>query len=164
MSKQELVEQNMRLVYHILYSYYPSFVNDEDILQVGMLGLCQAADTWDKSKGIKFSTYACVCISNAIKYEFRKQRRQIPTISLDKPLDEDECVETLGDMVVGEADVEYLDTEPLYVKLTPTEKKVFDLLKQGLAQVDISNRLNLSKQRINQIIRHIRKKWRYNME
>ena len=69
MTNKELIADNLRLVYHIVHEHYPTFKNDEDIVQCGMVGLCKAANTWDANKGV-FSTYACKCIRNEINKEF----------------------------------------------------------------------------------------------
>jgi RNA polymerase sporulation-specific sigma factor len=38
----------------------------EDLIQEGMIGLFSAINTYDKSRRIKISTYAQVCIKNRI--------------------------------------------------------------------------------------------------
>ena len=39
----------------------------EDVVQEGMIGLYYAIQTFDDSRGFKFSTYASVCIKNRVK-------------------------------------------------------------------------------------------------
>ena len=85
MSKEKLIEDNMKLVYFIVHKYYPAFGKNEDVIQEGMVGLVKAADTWDESKS-KFSTYACACILTEIRTYFKQQSKHQNVLSLDKVL------------------------------------------------------------------------------
>ncbi len=50
----------------------PGFVEREDLAGWGMLGLISAADSWDPSRGLKFTTYAYPKIRGAILDELRR--------------------------------------------------------------------------------------------
>lgn len=65
-AKQRLIECNMRLVINIAKSYRSRAVPLEDLIQEGAIGLMQAADRFDPSKGFRFSTYATHWIRQAI--------------------------------------------------------------------------------------------------
>lgn len=70
--QQELVEQNMRLVHHAIKRYFPFLYRGkeyEDWVQIGMLGVCQAAKSYDPGTGLAFSTLACVAVKNEIVRE-----------------------------------------------------------------------------------------------
>ena len=82
MNKQQLLNDNMKLVHLVINKYYPSFTHDEEIIQMGRIGLWKASKTWDENK-CKFSTYATNCIRNEICREFRRRCRLIDTISLE---------------------------------------------------------------------------------
>ena len=45
---------------------------DEDLFQIGVIGLIKAIDKFDEGKGVKFSTYAVPLISGEIKSFFRE--------------------------------------------------------------------------------------------
>ena len=75
MTKQQLIEDNMGLVYSLILREYPTYIQDEDIIQCGMLGLCQAADKFDESKGFKFAGFAWFCIRNEIIRELNKRSK-----------------------------------------------------------------------------------------
>ena len=47
----------------------------DDLVQVGMMGLIKAVDTFDPMKKREFSTYASVCIKNEIYMYFRKTKK-----------------------------------------------------------------------------------------
>ena len=53
----ECLKQNSNLVYGIC-SKYQGYVDKEDLHQVGMIGLINAYNNFDKNKNVKFSTYA----------------------------------------------------------------------------------------------------------
>jgi DNA-directed RNA polymerase specialized sigma subunit len=50
----------------------PTGFDRDDLLGWGMIGLLSAADTWDASRGLKFSTYAFPRIRGAILDEMRR--------------------------------------------------------------------------------------------
>lgn len=157
--QEQLVEENMNLVYFTIARYYPQCRGNDDIIQIGMMGLCKAAKLYDESKGA-FSTYAIRKIRGEICGEFRKETRRIKTISLDSECNttHGEAV-TLQEFIVGDEDEGYVDLTPLHKALSPQQRAVFDLLQQGLTLVTIGKQLGISHQRVNQLLRIIQKKW-----
>ena len=156
MTKQQLIEDNMMLVYDLVHREYPTYVRDEDIIQCGMLGLCKAADKWDETKS-KFSTFAIICIRTEIQAEFRKRAKHQGVLSLDYEVDNGEdgtC--SFGDYVVGEEDVGYVDIGVNLDSLTDREKEVAELLTSGLCQVEVAEKLGVSKQYIWKVKRKIK--------
>jgi RNA polymerase primary sigma factor len=65
-ARQRLVEANMRLVINIARSYRNKAIPLEDLIQEGAIGLMQAAERFDPSRGFRFSTYATHWIRQAI--------------------------------------------------------------------------------------------------
>lgn len=61
-----LIESNMRLVINIARSYHCRALPLEDLIQEGSLGLMQAIERFDPTKGFRFSTYATHWIRQAI--------------------------------------------------------------------------------------------------
>lgn len=150
----------MNLVYYTINKYYPTFITDEDIVQVGMVGLCCAAQNWDETKS-KFSSYAINCILNEIRTEFRNRQKQVKTVSLDKKVvGEESDIGTLGDILVGDSDVNYVDLSSFYDSLTMKEKECFDLLQSGLSTKEIAKHFCQSYKTIDAIVRNIKLKWR----
>ena len=85
--KQISIEENLGLVYFLVQKYYPAFANDEDIIQCGMVGLCEAYKRWNGNS--KFSYYAKEWILGEIKRELRDRSKHSVEVSLDKLLEED---------------------------------------------------------------------------
>ena len=156
-TEYDLVTENMNLVYAVVKRHFPSYLCDEDLIQHGMIGLCQAAKTFDSSK-CKFSTYATKCIFNEICKEFRTRNKQPETISMSRAIDDDDDL-TIGDIIQGDVDVDYSYVDSYYSVLTEQERKVADLLKSGLSSFQIAEKLGCTNRWINVIRRRIKKKW-----
>ena len=159
MTKQQLVEDNMNLVYFVLHKKFPRFVHDEDLIQAGMLGLCQAAKTYDENRG-KFSVYAFKSIYLTICRELnnRNKHRNADIMSLDYTITDDEGGKTtLGDLIVGESDVEYVEMEQLYNQASNIDKQIIDLRRQGLTNIEIAEVMSRSPQRIEQRLRRLKR-------
>lgn len=71
-AREILIESNFGLVKSIAKRYEGRGVADEDLFQIGVIGLIKAIDRFDKSYGVKFSTYAVPVISGEIKRFFRE--------------------------------------------------------------------------------------------
>jgi RNA polymerase sigma factor FliA len=73
--RDQLILQHIPLLKHIagrMSFDMPGGVDRDDIYGYGMLGLIAAADSWDASRGLKFSTYAYTKIRGAILDELRR--------------------------------------------------------------------------------------------
>lgn len=157
---EQLVIDNMNLVYFLINKYYPTFIHDEDLSQVGMIGLINAANTWDESKS-KFSTYASNCILNEIKMELKKRVKQPQLLSLDYESRGDDCeIHKFSDTIAGEEDVDYVDYAGFCKKLKPQEIKIMDLRLAGYDQPEIAKMLGVPKPRVNFMLRQLKSKWR----
>ena len=119
--QQQLVEDNMNLVYFTIARYYPRHKGDEDIIQIGMIGLCKAAMSYDESKG-QFSTYATLKIRSTISYEFRKDSKRVKAVSLDAERDTDDGSMSIHNVLAGDENEGYVDVRPVYNVLTPKQR------------------------------------------
>ena len=104
MNTDDLVTDNLGLVYHIARRFCLPQVEPEDVASIGSIGLIKASRTYAKSKGKKFSTYAGVCIKNEILTAFRKET--IIVSSLDDPVRNVSEDITLLDLVPSRESVE----------------------------------------------------------
>lgn len=161
LTKQQLIEDNMNLVYSLISKEYPTYLQDEDIVQCGMVGLCNAAEKWDESKS-KFSTFAFICIRNEIRMELRRRQKHSGLLSLDYEVDGNDGERTsFGDFIVGDEDVLYIDTE--LPSLTDRERQVFELFQAGLTPKEVADNIGVSEQYVWKVMRKIRAltEWNY---
>jgi hypothetical protein len=70
--RNEIVVKNMRLV-TVTLQKYGSFSPDK--FQNGCVGLLKAAETFDISRNVPFSSYACFCIEMEVRAAWSKQNR-----------------------------------------------------------------------------------------
>lgn len=144
----------MNLVYSLVSKEYPTYIHDEDIIQCGMLGLCKAAEKWDESKS-QFSTFAWRCIRNEIAQEFMRRAKHQGVLSLDyETSDENGMRSTLGDSMVGDEDVLYIDMD--VKSITAREQQIFDLYKTLQNHTAVATALGVSKQYVWKTMRKIR--------
>ena len=68
---EELVRCNMALVRSIVKKYVNRGVEDEDLYQIGSMGLIKAVKNFDSSYNVRFSTYAVPMIAGEIKRYLR---------------------------------------------------------------------------------------------
>jgi len=69
--KDRLVEENLGLVRMAVKRYRGFGVEDEDLIQIGSVGLIKAARDFDPEKQVQFSTYAVTKIIGEIKTYLR---------------------------------------------------------------------------------------------
>ncbi len=77
MEKDRFVEQNLRLVVSVAKKYYGSHMDIMDFIQEGNIGLMQAVDRYDFTRGTKFSTYAIWWIRHAITRAIDDRERTV---------------------------------------------------------------------------------------
>ena len=70
-AKEDLVNENLKLVLSILKKYNNRTDNMDDLFQVGCIGLIKAIDNFDLSHEVKFSTYAVPMILGEVKRYLR---------------------------------------------------------------------------------------------
>lgn len=66
-AREQLVEENMGLVWSIVKRFTGRGTDMEDLFQIGAMGLLKAIDKFDTSYEVKFSTYAVPMIAGEIK-------------------------------------------------------------------------------------------------
>jgi RNA polymerase sigma factor (sigma-70 family) len=154
--QQRLVTDNMKLVHFVVNKYYPTFNGNEDVSQVGMVGLCKAALAWNPEK-TTFTTCACNYIRNEIRLYFRENLVEQQPLSLDYEYEGDM---TLSDAIEGDTDVnstigfdEFLAEEPERTQL------IIKLQSQGYTLTEIADVLGVPYQTVAQVKRNLKLKW-----
>ena len=176
--KEDLILKHQNLIYSILKKY--NNTHNEDLFQIGMVGLVKAANLFDKSRKVAFSSFAYICISNEILIHFRRQHRKsfndyANVISYNALINDDNgnnC--TLEDCLGYTPDFdEQITKQELYNSiekiLSPIEKTIL-ISYYGLfdttpvKQIDLSKKLHMSQANVSRIIRRAKNKLRVSME
>lgn len=66
-AREEIIEQNLGLVHSIVKKFSGRGYDAEDLFQIGCIGIIKAADKFDLSYNVRFSTYAVPMIMGEIK-------------------------------------------------------------------------------------------------
>ena len=97
----ELVRRNQNLLHHILKRF--AYVHEpyEDLLQVANLGLIKAAQRYDATRGVRFSTYATAIIDGELRHHLRdslllRQPRWVKKVYADIQVKSNELMHKLG--------------------------------------------------------------------
>ncbi len=173
--QQKLVKENEKLVYYLIARKCEVEPRDyDDVCQLGMMGLCKAASTFDPTLNRKFSTYASRCILNEIKMFYRKENKiRAKCISIDEPIDSESTdrpkdkstfAEMLADTHNYYEDIEKREEAERRInlilnRLTVKESTVALMNLGELNQYDIGREyFNLSQSYISRLIKGVTKK------
>ncbi len=66
-ARELYIKGNLRLVLSVIKRFSQTNENVDDLFQIGCIGLIKAIDNFDRSLGVKFSTYAVPMIAGEIK-------------------------------------------------------------------------------------------------
>ena len=155
MDRDEFITKNHNLIYKFINDYK---LEQEEYYGTLAIGLIKAVDTYDKTKGTQFSTYAYICMKREFYQEIRKKKRDslMYCTSTETPLEENL---TLMDTIAEEMDPE---TEGLKIisSLTKREKLVLECYLEGKNQMETANVLGTSHQYISETFRKIKSKYK----
>lgn len=69
--REQLIKEKLQIVIPIARKFHHTKESQEDLIQVGYIGLIKAVDNFNPYKGIKFITYATHCIMGEIRHYIR---------------------------------------------------------------------------------------------
>lgn len=162
MTKEEincLVIENERLAYLVAYKYkskVANFIEFDDLKSTGLFGLVKAANTFDKTKGYAFSSYAYRVIENEIRMLIRRENKNLKVCSLDDIIIDDI---SFIELVSDEQDLEQqffnsmkIDLLMKYIDELPGNlKSVIDYKLKGLTQQESAKRLGISQPQVSSL-------------
>ena len=70
-ARETFIQGNLRLVLSIIQRFNSSSENLDDLFQIGCIGLIKALDNFNRTLGVKFSTYAVPMIIGEIRRYLR---------------------------------------------------------------------------------------------
>jgi RNA polymerase sporulation-specific sigma factor len=163
--KNKLAEENLGLVYLVVnkeFTYEKTTESDrENYIEEGMIGLAKAINTFNPSKGAKFSTYAYICIKSEINCYVAKQKtlkRKVEYTcknSIDDYIEDEEGL-TFKDLMIYEKDdyTSKVDLEHLLKVLKKIEIEIYDIRKiiikksEGYKNIEIAKMIGVEKNTI----------------
>lgn len=148
--RNQMVEQNMNLAYHVANKFNCKRISQDDIKQVAMIGLIKAVEKFNPNKG-KFSTYACKVIKNEIINEIKRANR-FPAEMADDEMNQ------LESDTLSPADKEYFMFE-LESKLDHQEFVAVTMqFLEGCTQKEVAEEIGCSQGQVCRIIKKAKKK------
>lgn len=136
-----LISENMKLVYHVSKKYY--FAEKEDLQSIGVLGLIDAAKSYDPNRGVKFSTWAYRSINWKLAGELKKSLAQ-KEIYIEENQEIEYNFEDLANLI-----------NLLPKALKPLLEAWVE--KPELSHKELADALKITKQAVGQKIQKIRK-------
>nr|DAM32815.1 MAG TPA: DNA directed RNA polymerase subunit [Bacteriophage sp.] len=167
-AKEQMVLANYGIVFSVMQNLSVP-VDDEDMFQTGIIGLLKAINTFDFSKGYKFSTYAFPIVRNELLMSFRRSKRSVKAaFSLDDNADlgNGENVpyaEMIADGRNYEEDtVNSMLAQQIFGKLSLREKRIFIMaFVENKKQNEIAEEMKLSQPQVSRIIKNMGRKVKY---
>ena len=147
--------------------YDSKFIDNDDLISIGTIGLIKGVDTFSPHKGVKITTYCARCIENEILMYFRKNNKYNKDISINEAIgyDKDGNEISIQDVLKTEH-VDFGDSIDLkdnikemyhYLNvLSPREKEIIKY-RYGLdntkeeTQKNISKKLGISRSYVSRI-------------
>ncbi len=171
-SRNMLIEHNIRLVVYIARKFDNTGLNIEDLISIGSIGLIKAVNTYKMDKNIKLATYASRCIENEILMYLRKNNKIRSEVSIDEPLNVDwEGNELLLSDILGtdvdiigkdlEKTVERNLVQEAVAKLSKRERHIVELRfgiknqEDELTQKEVADMLGISQSYISRLEKKI---------
>jgi len=172
-----LVSETLKLVKKIASGIHslPSGVGNDDLVQVGALGVLKAIDSYKTEDKGSFKTYVTICIKGKILQFLRdkaytikpprdlKENETRSIISLDEAIFSPDGVETILDRVSDEDFEQTYENKKMIEfalnKLANQEKEaIYKYYIEGLKKKEIAQELNISAMQATRLIKRALKK------
>lgn len=158
-AQRELAEQHYRYIYYFMQKQNL----DEDYFDIVAIGLCKAARSYTKEKGIPFMTYAYTVMLNEVKQEWRRNKNKIkPSLYFEDsvPATEGDTAfkDILGDPSdrISELETRMLMKQALSHIKNERDKNIVCMYMNGKRQADIAKCCGLSQSYVSRIIKSVK--------
>lgn len=175
MAEEDLVRRYRGLVFDRARPYFLPGAEQEDMIQEGMIGLCQAIYAFDEEKGAAFLPFASVCVTRQIISAVKRHGRQKHAplngcLSLYAPVGEEDgemflaaladgAAPDLEDALIGRERLTHLERK-MDEHLTCQERRMFRLYAEGASYQMIARYLGKSVKSVDNTIQRVRRKLR----
>lgn len=151
----DLVTAYMPLVLAIARTFHVNGEELKDMVQVGSIGLMNAARTFKVDGDANFKTYASHCIRNIMCDELKRHKNDVHADQLDEMTEAD----------TGEPETMVIEKESwrrvydlIYSSIKQNERDVLELYLSGMSYDEIANKLGVSKKKVDNTLFNLRKK------
>ena len=146
---ERAVELNLPLVRAVAARFF-GIADADDLIQTGSIGLIKAAERFDPTRGVKFSSYAVPMIAGEIRRSLRGAARERASLFAPRAGWDAALADTLPDGSEMEARaVDRVTAEQAVEKLCPVEKKLVLLrFYCGLTQTETAAQMGLSQPKV----------------
>jgi len=157
-----LISRYSRLIFIKSEIYANSATDSDDLHQEGMISLLKAIDAFDPLKGVKFSTFAEVCIVNRMRTLSKKSAK---STSFGERIDDDEAEDVLSVEETPESIYFYKEFfselwKNICSVLSLTELNVLTHCVQGLSYRKTAEKLGMTEKAVDNAMQRARKKIR----
>lgn len=171
--RNELITENVRLAYYFAHRWKRKayWMDLDELMSAAQYGLTKAANTFDDTLEIKFSTYAGKCIENEILILMRSIKNRIFTISLETSLNTSD--EYWGDKDTTVEDMISMDNNPIeewttnhvllqcLERLTEKEKMlIYKAYMEDVKEADLAKLFKVQQPQINRMKKQALEKMR----
>ncbi len=138
-----------------------SNADSDDLNQEGLFGLLNAISAFNPDKGVKFSTFAEVCIVNRMKTFIAKTNVASGIENIDE-LPDDLClsVEETPESILLDKEFFSELLSSIYAILSPAELKVFNLCMRGESYKSAAAKLGITEKSVDNAMQRARRKIR----
>jgi len=158
MDTEKLYQEYLPLIKSIA-SRYKGMVAFEDLVQEGFLGLFEAEERFDSSRGAKFSTYAFYWVKRKILEAIQKEKIQsLNSVELKEEILVNPIIEETYESVD-------LDVSPLTKNFSSLEQKIFKLhFQQEKTLSQIAKELGIRREKVRQTKQLLLRKIKFNQK
>lgn len=161
-AESEFYRRYKNRVKWFLRKYKLNSLEREDLIQEGMIGLFNAIESYDRQKGVKFYTYANVCIRNRITNSLQSLWNKKKNLTDEQDVDDVSIEQNPEDnVIIGEISK---SIQNAVVNLSDMEKQVLTRYLDKKSYNQISVELNISSKKVDNILMKIKGKLGANMQ
>lgn len=162
-TEADLVKDNYPLACWVVKHHFASTgIEDQDLIQVALIGLLKAIRGFKPDRNIQFATYASKCITNEILMELRKVNRgldrQATVVHLDDPnynTEDAGCtIQEVVEKAVSPADsVSDVAERNEAIEAIYKHPLLREILVRDITQRELGNELGLSQSYISRLVK-----------